>query len=78
LNALSSDQYDSAMMSKFREGMSCWLDMTISRERPQLSKEIKQSFDELYKPIEDLSVVRDDKKTDLTLWEVNVELLTGE
>ena len=78
LNAFSSDQYDSATMSKFREGMSCWLDMTISRERPQLSKEMKQSFDELYKPIEDLSVVRDDKKTDLTLWEVNVELLTGE
>ena len=78
LHTLSSDAYDSELIGKFQKGMSCWLDMTISRERPQLSKEIKQSFDDLYKPIEDLNSIRDNKKTDLTLWEVNVELLTGE
>ena len=78
LHALPSEKYDSGTVQNFQKGMSCWLDMTISRERPQLSKEMRQSFDDLYEPIEDLDVVKDDKKTYLTLWEVNIELLTGE
>ena len=78
-DTFESEKYDMNTESKFRNAMYCWLGVNSGPERPVLTESMRVNSSLLVENYEEITVnPEEDLERSVTLWEVGIDLLTGD
>ena len=78
-DTFESENYDGNTAVKFRNAMYCWLGVSSGPERPVLTEIMRANSSLLFENYEEVAGnLEEDMERSVTLWEVDIDLLTGD